>query len=184
MTDTNFLQESSDDNQTEKLSWTDRARRMVNYYSEASRFIRRASRSFPVTPEHTLLLLQLWIEADDLDGVALPVLSELNSELLRGKGKLDTTRGVSTRQSATSVFDELGIDEVVFEFAWSLSWAEGGGVSVMFTCNTQGIRDVHARGGVSSCERRVGYPVTKRSLEEALTIVYVAEATSLRRGKA
>ena len=182
MTGTNFLQESADDNQIEELSWTDKARRMVNYYSEASAFIRRASKSFPITPEDTLLLLQLWMEADDLDSLILPILSELNSELLRVNGKLDTTRGVSTRQSATGGFDELGIDEVVFEFAWSLSWAEGGGVSVIFTCDTQGIRDVLARGGVSSCERRVGYPVTRRSLEEALTIVYVAEATSLLSG--
>ena len=179
MTGTNFLQEPAGDNQTGELAWTDRARRMVDYYPEASGFIQRASRTFPVTPEHTLLLLQLWIEADDLDGVTLPILSELNGELLGGKGELDTTRGVSTRQSAEGEFDELGTDEVVFEFAWSLSWAEGGGVSVIFTCDTQGIRDVLARGGVSSCVRRVGYPVTRRSLEDALTVVYVAEVTSL-----
>lgn len=184
MTGTDFLQEPADDNQTEELSWTDKAHRMVNYYTEASAFIRRASKSFPVTPEHTLLLLQLWIEADDLDGAILPTLSELNSELLGGKGKLDTTRGVSTRQSAAGGFHELGTDEVVFEFAWSLSWAGGGGVSVVFTSDLQGIRDVLARGSVSACERRIGYPVTTRSLEDALTIVYVAEATSLRRGKA
>ena len=86
MTGTNFLQESADDNQTEDLSWTDKARRMVNYYSEASAFIRRASKSFPVTREDTLLLLQLWIEADDLDSLILPILSELNSELLGVNG--------------------------------------------------------------------------------------------------
>lgn len=182
MTGTNFLQESADDNQIEELSWTDRVRRMVNYYSEASGFIRRASESFPVTSEHTLLLLQLWIEAEDLDGVILPLLSDLNIELLGGRGELDTTRGVSTRQSATGGFDDLGTDEVVFEFTWRLNWAEGIGVSVIFTCNTQGIRDALARGDVSSCERRVGYPVTRRSLEEALTIVYVAEVTSLLSG--
>ena len=179
MTGTNFLQESADNNQSEELSWTDKARRMINYYSEVSGFIRRASKSFPVTPEHTLLLLQLWTEADDLDGVTLPILSELNSELLGGKGKIDTTRGVSTRQSAAGGFDELGTDEVVFEFAWHLSWAEGSGVSVIFTCDTQGIRDVLARGDISSCKHRVGYPVTRKSLEEALTIVYVAEVTLL-----
>ena len=171
MTGDNSLQESADNNQADELSWTNRARRMVNYYSEASGFIRRASMSFPVTPEHTLLLLQLWVEADDLDGLTMPILSELNSELLEGKGKLDTTRGVSTRQYATDGFDDLGIDEVVFEFAWRLSWADENGVSVIFTCDTQGIRDVLARGDVSSCERRVGHPVTRMSLEEALTVV-------------
>ena len=152
---------------------------MVTYYPEASGFIRRASEHFPVTPEHTPLLLQLWVETDSLDGVILPMLDELNSELLAGKGKLDTTRGISTRQSALSGFDEAGIDEVVFEFAWTLTWAGEAGVSVIFSSDTQGIRDVRARGGVSSCERRVGYPVTRESLEEALTTVYVAEETSL-----
>ena len=182
MTGANFLQESADDNHTEELPWTDKARRMVDYYREASGFIRRASGSFAVTPEHTLLLLQLWIEADDLDGVILPVLSELNRDLLGGKGKLDTTRGVSTRQSASGGFDVSGTEETVFEFAWCLNWTGGSGVSVIFACDTQGIRDVLARGVVSSYERRVGYPVNRRSLEEALTVIYVAEATSLLSG--
>lgn len=176
-----FSQNEPVKSQTGRLPWIETIGRMLDYYPEACGFIQRASEHFPVTQEHTLLLLQLWTESDVLDGVILPKLSELNCELHGGKGILDTTRGVSTRQSALSEMTDEEGEEVVFEFTWSLNWAAGGRVSVIFSCDEHGVRDVIVRGGTSTYERRVRYPITGGSVEEALTMAYVAEVTSLQK---
>ena len=161
-----------------ELYWVERARRMVDYYPEASAFIRRASEHFPVTAEYTQHLLHLWVETDVLDGLILPALNELNSELLMGHGTLDTTRGVSMRQSDIGGYGESDETEVVFEFTWSLSWADEREVSVILSSNISGMVHIEARGIASSCQRRIGYPATRSALEEALIAVYVAEETS------
>lgn len=168
---------SSGETHAEALSWIERARRMVEHYPEARSFIRRASEHFPVDAEHTQILLRLWIEADILDGLILPLLNELNSKLLVGQGYLDTTRGVSMQRSSVGAFDETNSDEVVYECMWSLSWAVGRGVSVILSSTDSGILQSQARGSASASVYRVGYPVTRSALEEALTTVYVSEAT-------
>lgn len=160
-------------------SWTGRAQRMLGYYPEASAFIRRASQHFPVTSEHTQLLLHLWIEIDTLDALILPALDELNAELLGHRGVLDTTRGVSMRESVQGEFDGGETGEVVFEFTWSVSWSEGRCASVILSSDENGVKVVLAQGSISSLQHRVGYPVTRSALEEALTAVFVAEETCI-----
>ena len=169
------LEESS--SQTD-LTWIERARRMVAYYPEASAFIRRASQHFPVNSDHTQLLLHLWVEIEALDGQILPALRELNDRLLKKRGVLDTTRGVSSRQSVLLELNGDEADEVVFDFTWSLSWAEDLRVAVILSSNDSGVIHVQAHGANSGIEHRIGYPVAQRALEEALTTVYVAEETS------
>ena len=78
---------------SEDMSWIERARRMAEYHPDALDFIRRASAHFPVAAHHVQLLLRLWVEADTLDALILPLLDEMNTELLCGQGELETTRG-------------------------------------------------------------------------------------------
>lgn len=177
MSDNESIRMLSGETRAEALSWIERARRMVEHYPEARSFIQRASEHFPVGAEHTQLLLRLWIEADILDGLILPLLHELNSELMGGQGYLDTTRGVSMQRSNIGAFDETDSDEVVYECLWSLSWAEARGISVILSSTDSGILQAQARGSASASVYRVGYPVTRSALEEALTTVYVSEAT-------
>ncbi len=184
MSDSESAGMSGGETHTEALAWVERARRMVEYYPEACGFIQRASEHFPVDAEHAQILLRLWTEADILDALILPLLNELNSGLLRGQGSLDTTRGVSMQQSAPitlpiTLDDGADGEEVVYECLWSLSWTAGCGVSVILSSNDSGILQVRARGSASSSGYRIGYPVTRSALEEALTMVYVSEATSV-----
>ena len=170
---------SSESPHPDTLSWTDRARRMVEYHPDALDFIRRASEHFPVHPAHVHLLLRLWVEADALDALIMPMLNEMNADLMNGSGELDTTRGVSTQPSALSAFDDGAPDEVVYECIWSMSCADGRGVSVVLAVNDSGAFQAQARGSLSAHEHRVGYPVAATALEDALVAVYVAEATAI-----
>ena len=150
---------------------------MVEYHPDALDFIRRASEHFPVHAGHVQLLLRLWVEADALDALILPMLNEMNADLMDGNGELDTTRGVSTQPSPLSGLDDGAADEVVYECIWSISCADGRGVSVVLAVNDSGVFQAQARGSISAQERRIGYPVAKGVLEDALVAVYVAEAT-------
>lgn len=160
-------------------SWTDRARRMVEYHSDARRFMSRASEHFPVNPENVLLLLRLWVEADDLDAVLLPLLSQMNSDLMDNQAELETERSVSTRPSPFGAFDESSVDEIVYECIWSLSLDSGLGVSVRFSVNEEGMFEARAVGRMSGFGQRIGYPIAEEPLQDALVSVYVAEATSI-----
>ena len=163
----------------QKPSWTDRARRMVEYHPDALDFIRRASEHFPTHAGHVQLLLRLWIEADALDALILPMLDEMNAELLHGSAEIDTTRGVSTQPSPLSGFDDGASDEVLYECFWSISCPDGRGVSVVLAVSDSGVFQAHARGSVSAHEHRVGYPVAKDALQDALVAIYVAETTAI-----
>ena len=68
-------------------------------------------------------------------------------------------------------------EEVIYECIWSMSCADGRGVSVVLAVNDSGVFQAQARGSISAQERRIGYPVAKGVLEDALVAVYVAEAT-------
>ena len=159
-------------------TWIERTRRMVEYHPEVVAFIHRASETFPVSLSHRQLLLRLWVEADYLDELVLPHLSELNDELLEGRGVLDTTRGVSTRQAGYRLFDDSDTEEIVYECAWTLEFESGVGVSVVLSVAETGVFEAVARGNFSGQEHRVGYPVSARALQDAISSVYVSEATS------
>ncbi len=160
------------------LSWIERARRMVEYHPDALEFIQRASEHFPAKPAHIQLVLRLWIEADTLDSLILPLLNELNAELVDGQGELDTTRGVSTRHSAFETFDNADAYEVVYECAWSLHYEPNRSVSVILSVDEYGVFHAQGRGGASTHESRVGYPITINALQDAIVEIYVAETTS------
>ena len=162
----------------EDVPWTERARRMVAYYEDALDFIHRASEHFAVSSGHIELVMQLWVDADDLDPLILPLLDALNVDLLDGKAELDTTRGVSAQPSAFGALDESEAEEVVYECIWSLNWGSGRGVSIALSVNSSGVFHVQARGKASGREHRIGHPPTERAIQDALTAAYVAEATS------
>ena len=159
--------------------WTERARRMVAYHQDALNFIRRASEHFAVSSKHVELVMRLWVDADDLDALILPLLDALSVDLLDGAAELDTTRGVSVQPSALGAIEGSDAEEVVYECIWSVNWESGRGVSVALSVSSSGVFQVRARGSVSNREHRIGYPPTERALQEALTAAYVAEATSI-----
>jgi len=163
----------------EDTPWTERARRMVAYHQDALNFIRRASEHFAVSSEHVELVMRLWVDADDLDALVLPLLDALNVELLDGAAELDTTQGVSVQPSALGAIEGTDAEEVVYECVWSLNWESDRGVSVALSLSSSSVFQVQARGSVSNREHRIGYPPTDTTLQEALTAVYVAEATSI-----
>ena len=160
------------------MPWIERARRMVDYYPDALNFIHRASEHFAVSSEQVELVMRLWVDADDIDALILPLLDMLNIELLDGAAELDTTRGVSVQPSALGAIDGSEAEEVVYECIWSLSWESGRGVSVSLSVNSSGVFQAQARGKASSREHRIGHPTTERAIQDALTAAYVAEATS------
>ena len=152
---------------------------MVAYHQDALNFIRRASEHFAVSSEHVELVMRLWVDADDMDALVLPLLDALNTELLGGAAELDTTRGVSVQPSAFgAIEDSEDAEEVVYECIWSLNWDSERSVSVALSVSSSGVFHVQARGSASNRDHRIGYPPTERALQEALTAVYVAEATS------
>ncbi len=161
----------------EPMSWVERARRMVSYHQEAADFIKRASKAFPVSAEHTQLLLQLWIEADLLDSVILPLLDEINTELIDGQGELDTKRGVSVQRSNAPELSGTNAEEVVYECFWSLDWTDDRSISVVLSAIEDGVFYVRSRGNASAYEHRVGYPVSIGGLQDALVATFVAEST-------
>ena len=161
----------------EPMSWIERARRMVSYHQEATDFIRRASSAFPVSTEHAQILMQLWVEADLLDSVILPLLDELNAELMDGQGEIDTKRGVSVQRSDSAELPGTNAEDVVYECFWSLVWTEKKGISVVLSVIEDGVFYVQSRGNASSYEHRVGFPVSIGALQDALVATFVAEST-------
>ena len=152
---------------------------MVSYHQEAADFIKRASEAFPVSTEHTQLLLHLWVEADLLDAVILPLLDELNAELMDGQGAIDTKRGVSVQRSDSAALSGTNAEEVVYECFWSLDWTEKKGISVVLSVVEDGVFYVQSRGNASAYEHRVGYPISIGALQDALVATFVAESTSI-----
>ena len=150
---------------------------MVSYHQEATDFIRRASEAFPVSTEHTQFLMQLWVEADLLDSVILPLLDELNAELMDGQGEIDTKRGVSVRRSDSASLSGTNAEEIVYECFWSLDWTEKKGISVVLSVVEDGVFYVQSRGNASAYEHRVGFPVSIGALQDALVATFVAEST-------
>jgi hypothetical protein len=149
---------------------------MVAYHQDALSFIRRASEHFAVSSEHVELVMRLWVDADDLDALILPLLDALNAELLDSTAELDTTRGVSVQPSALGALEGVDAEEVVYECIWSINWDSGRGVSVALSVSSSGVFNVQARGRTSNREHRIGHPPTESALQEALTSAYVAEA--------
>lgn len=157
------------------MDWIERARRMVAYHPEAEDFIRRASDYFPVHMAHIHLLLRLWVEADNMDGLILPLLHKLNDGLLDEEGIIDTNRGASLQPTAFASISDASTEEIVYECFWHLNWGDSRTLSVVLSVNGDGVFQVLARGEVSAREHRIGYPPSENALKDALVAVYVAE---------
>ncbi len=168
---------ASTDESNRQITWTERARRMVAYHAEALDFINRAAEHYPVSAADAGVLTRLWMEADGVDDLILPLLDELNSELVGGSGELDTTRGVSLLSSALSDITDTAALVVVYECSWSLKWADGCGASVNLAIDADGMFYAKVRGEASRHEEITGFPLTAGRLQDALVAVYFAEAT-------
>ena len=152
-------------------AWIARARRMTAYHAEAMDFIRRAAQSHPAIPDDVYSLMRLWTDADKLDELTLPLLEQLNAELLNGAGALDTTRGVSG-------YCADGERRIFYECGWALEWNGAFAVSVSIGVDEEGIFHAYTSGSLSQASRRLGYPPTESALQDALADVYVREATA------
>ena len=111
---------------------------MISYHSEARSFMKRASELFPVNQEDVQALLRLWVESDNLDPLILPLLDQLNADLLDGQAEIETSRSVSTRPSPLGAFDESAGEDVIYECIWSLSLTSGASVSIHLAVSGDG----------------------------------------------
>ena len=152
-------------------AWIERARRMTAYHAEAMDFIRRAAQSHPAIPDDVYALMRLWADADQLDELTLPLLGQINAELLNNAGALDTTRGVSG-------YCADGERRIFYECGWALEWNASFAVSVSIGVDEEGIFHAYAGGAQSQFTRRLGYPPTESALQDALADVYAREATA------
>ena len=168
---------ASTDKSSRQITWTERARRMVAYHAEALDFIDRAAEHYPVSAADAGALTRLWMEADGIDDLILPLLDELNSELVGGSGELDTTRGVSLLSSALSDITDTAALVVVYECSWSLKWADGCGASVNLAIDAEGMFYAKVRGEASATKKLPAFRSLQAGSRNALVAVYFAEAT-------
>lgn len=160
----------------DSMPWIERARSMAAYHAEALDFIRRAQPQHPVEDDDVYPLMRLWVQADQLDELILTLLQTLNSELLRRRGELDTTRSVNG-------YSEDGERRISYECGWALEWAWGRrghsrSVNVTIGFDEDGVFYAYAAGVQSSFTQRIGYPVTESALQDALCEAYVRETTA------
>ena len=157
----------------ESGAWLDRARQLVEYHKEALYFIDRVRDQLPVRESYAGQLSRLWVEADALDQMVCSLLEDVNTHLIQGSGEMDTTRGAAVRPSL------LAEEALFFECAWSLAWSGGKAVSLALAIDAAtGIFEAQASGSLSGTSQPVRFPISESALKDALTEVYVAEATS------
>ena len=158
---------------SQNFSWIERARKLVEYHQEALYFISRAIKELPISPDDALAVSRLWLEADQMDELICSLLDDMNSGLIGGKGELDVMRGVSLRPS------EFEQDVVFYDCSWSLMWDGKRGVSVNLAIEPRSKAYVVSVLALQAKETlRVRFPFDESDLQEALTSIYVAEATS------
>lgn len=156
---------------SDEMSWTDKARRMAEFHSEALEFIERAGQHLPVSHADAPAVSRLWLEAEELDDFICGLLEEMNAELLDGSASVDTTRGASPRIGA------MDQHYAAYDCAWSLLWDEGRSVSMILSIDSQTMTcEARVTGTKSGRARGMGFPVSERELKDALTDAYVAEA--------
>jgi hypothetical protein len=157
---------------SEKLSWIERAEKLVKYHDEAFDFVRRASEQLPVFPEDAHAVARLWVEVEQLDSLVCGLLDEMNTGLLNGKADMDTTRGASMR---TGMMDD---QYVAYECSWMLLWERGFGVAVNLAIDPRSraweanVQSLKSRGSQS-----IRFPLSEIELKDALVDAYVSEAT-------
>lgn len=175
---------------SDRMRWTDRIRQMVSYHAEALDFVHRAEQhnptiSFPslyssILRDRVLAVLRLWVEADELDEMVLSLLSELNTDVMQGKGSLEATRGVEMRPTEMGSGQYRDRDRNMtpfYECVWSISWAEGRSVSVHLATRTAwgNAYSADVRGARSLIKRQIAYPMKEGELKDMLVMMYTAE---------
>ena len=157
---------------SEEISWIERAKKLVEYHEEAQDFVRRVGKQLPTGPSDALAVSELWVEADRLDDMICSLLDEMNTGLVDGNAKLDTTRGASVRPAS---FEE---EAVFYECSWALQWGDSRGVLVNLAVEP-GARsyEVNVHAIKSEETRSIRYPVTEPDLKEGLINAYVIETT-------
>ena len=144
----------------------------MDYTHDALEFVNRAATQLPARPSDARAIARLWLEADRLDDMICSLLSEVNTGLIKGVGKFDTTRGMSIRPLGPA---EEGI---FYDCTWSLVWGEDRGVSVNLAIEPRSSIfeiQIHALKASESVSAR--FPINEAELKEALAAVYVAEVT-------
>ena len=155
-----------------EYSWLERAKKLVEYNSEALDFLRRVGGQLPVARADAAAISRLWVQADNMDETICRLLEEMNAGLLDGAGELDTTRGASMRQS--DIYEEA----VYYDCTWSLLWGNGRGILVNLAVESLFHDfDMRVQSLLASSSQPVRYPFTEDEFKEYLVNAYFAEAT-------
>lgn len=153
------------------LNWIDRAKSLVDYHSEASGFLSRASAYFPVTPEDAEAICLLWVEADSLDGKLYGSLEAMNEGLLEGSGDIDVTRGADIVEGIG------GGDTLVYQCTWSLDWQSERRVAIVISIEPRS-QNLSALAQSSGGEPiPLSIPLQIDSLRRALSLAYYRALT-------
>ena len=153
------------------LNWIDRAKSLVDYHSEASGFLSRASAHFPVTPEDAEAICLLWVEADSLDGKLYGSLDAMNEGLLEGSGDIDVTRGAD-------IVEAIGGGEaLVYQCTWSLDWQSERRVAIVISIEprSQNLSALVQSSGGEPIPLSI--PLQIDSLQQALSLAYYRALT-------
>ena len=153
------------------LNWIDRAKSLVDYHSEASGFLSRASAYFPVTPEDAEAICLLWVEADSLDGKLYGSLEAMNEGLLEGSGDIDVTRGAD-------IVEAIGGGEaLVYQCTWSLDWQSERRVAIVISIEprSQNLSALVQSSGGEPIPLSI--PLQIDSLQQALSLAYYRALT-------
>lgn len=160
---------------TEQISWTARAKKLVEYHDEAVDFVGRAAQQgLPSMPEDARAVAHLWLESELLDRTACGLLDQVNTDLLADEGEMDATRGASMHNS---VMDE---QYLAYECSWTLEW-EGKGIAVVLSVDPRtGGYEAQCLGVHSGEVVSLRFPIADAEIQDALTETYVAETVSGR----
>ena len=153
-------------------SWTEKAKKLVEYHREAQDFIRRAGDQLPVSQDDAPALGRLWVEADQLDELIGTLLGQLNSDLLGDAAEFDTTRGASVRRSR--LVDQ---ETLFFECTWSLTWEDRSVVVNLSVDAKTSLYEAHVAAGSAREVHPISHPMSESALKAALVSAYVAETT-------
>jgi hypothetical protein len=83
--------------------WLKTTERLLAYRDEAAGFLERAAQQFGASsPSHLPLVARLWLAAEEADPLVHRLLGDVNAGLLKGRGKLDVSRGAYLLQATPS----------------------------------------------------------------------------------
>ena len=179
--------------------WIEDIQKSVRYRREALEFLGRAREQFPASsPTHAGAVASLWLAADTMDGPCYEAMERLNQGLLQGATEVEITRGASMQPvpQLDPIFDSSfpptgaeasppPLERLIYECAWSMLWEDGQlGLAVRLTMDpqTNELR-VLAQGKSFPEHRELDYPLDEDRLKDALSALFVAEATAEETGE-